>query len=226
MRKIVYAVLACACALVATAQSNNQFVYSAIARDAQGAPIVNQNISVEISILSDSTNNTASYVETHSVDTDPYGVFTAVVGDGNSTVGSLDSVEWAASAHYLNIGIDFTGGSNYVDSHTSRIYGTPYANVAESANEATRADTALYLENNPIYDNAGVAQLRTMSGIVIPNVDSTAASSLTGANGQLIYNSTFEELQVWSGGTWKSLKPATSGTPKEVGRIRNSLILR
>ena len=94
MRKIVYAVLACACALVATAQSNNQFVYSAIARDAQGAPVVNQNISVEISILSDSTNNTASYVETHSVDTDPYGVFTAVVGDGTSTVGSLDSVEW------------------------------------------------------------------------------------------------------------------------------------
>ena len=59
MRKIVYAVLACACALVATAQSNNQFVYSAIARDAQGAPVVNQNISVEISILSDSTNNSA-----------------------------------------------------------------------------------------------------------------------------------------------------------------------
>ena len=145
MGKIVYAVLACACALVATAQSNNQFVYSAIARDAQGAPVVNQTISVEISILSDSTNNTASYVETHSVDTDPYGVFTAVVGDGTSTVGSLDSVEWSASAHYLNIGIDFTGGSNYVDSHTSRNYGTPYANVAESANEATRADTANFL---------------------------------------------------------------------------------
>jgi len=48
MRKIVYAVLSCACALVATAQSNNQFVYSAIARDAQGAPVVNQNISVEM----------------------------------------------------------------------------------------------------------------------------------------------------------------------------------
>ena len=72
MRKIVYAVLACACALVSTAQSNNQFVYSAIARDAQGAPVVNQNISVEIFILSDSTNNTASYVETHFVDTGMY----------------------------------------------------------------------------------------------------------------------------------------------------------
>lgn len=59
MRKVVYVVLACACALVATAQSNNQFVYSATARDTLDTPVVNQNISVEISILSDSTNNSA-----------------------------------------------------------------------------------------------------------------------------------------------------------------------
>ena len=85
------------------------------------------------------------------------------------------------------------------------------------ANEATRADTALYPENNPIYDN-GVAQLRTLSGIVIPNVDSTAASSLTGANGQLIYSfPAFEELRVWSGGAWKSLKPTTSGNTERGG---------
>ena len=95
MRKIVYAVLACACALVAALEINNQFVYSAIARDAQGAPVVNQNISVEICILSDSTNNTASYVR-HIQWIPILMGYLAVVGDGSSTVGSLDSVEWAS----------------------------------------------------------------------------------------------------------------------------------
>lgn len=64
-----------ACGLT-IAQAPSMFNYQAVARDATGGVIADQNVSVQISILSGSATGTSVYTETHSVTTSSYGLLT------------------------------------------------------------------------------------------------------------------------------------------------------
>ncbi|MDA8819759.1 hypothetical protein N9N66_04120 [Schleiferiaceae bacterium] len=127
---------------VSFAQSSDGFSYSAIIRDAQGAVLPNTTVGIEVTVLADSTSGSAVYSETHNAVTDGYGVVALIVGNGTVQSGSLSGIDWGASNHYLEVGIDLSGGSNYAVLSTTQIMSVPYAL------HARKADTANYVKTN------------------------------------------------------------------------------
>lgn len=122
------AALFVATAGAATAQQAPQgFNYQGIARDAGGAPLTNQALSVRISIL-DGAGGTPQYVETHQTTTNAFGLFTLQIGAGTRVSGSFAGVTWANGNKQIKTEIDLGGG--YADLGTSPLMSVPYALVA------------------------------------------------------------------------------------------------
>ena len=51
--------------------------YQAVARDASGAVLMNQTLTIQLSVISDITTGYIRWQETHQVTTNDYGLFTA-----------------------------------------------------------------------------------------------------------------------------------------------------
>lgn len=124
--------------LVIVAISNGQapplaFNYSAVARDSQGNPIVNASISIQISVLKSSTTGQIEYQENHFLDTDQFGLFNLVIGNGSIQSGSMNSIDWSNDKYYINVGLDVNGGTNFLNMGTTQLLSVPYALYAKSA---------------------------------------------------------------------------------------------
>jgi hypothetical protein len=141
------------------AQTPQGFNYSAVARDATGKPLANRNVSVQLSILKTSPTGALQYTENHLVNTDGYGLFNLVVGNGNVITGNLTTILWGSENHYLKVAIDANGGSNFITMGTTQIMSVPYALHAKKADNgidrvSTNGDT-LYLSNGQVFVQAG-----------------------------------------------------------------------
>jgi len=121
-------------------QAPGRFNYQAVARNTGGDLIINQNISVRISILTGSTTGTTEFSETHSVTTDAYGVFNLLVGGGTVVSGSFDAITWGTESKFLKIEADVTGGTDYQVLATTQILSTPYALYANKAGNVFSGD--------------------------------------------------------------------------------------
>ena len=103
--------------------------YQAVARDASGAVLMNQALTIQFSVISDITTSAVSWQETHTVSTNDYGLYTAIIGQGTATsVGSsatFDVIDWGASNHLLKVEVDF--GSGYLDMGTTAFMSVPYS---------------------------------------------------------------------------------------------------
>jgi len=124
---ILTSVLFCA---ITFAQSVPQGInYQAVARDSNGDVLMNQALTIQFSVISDITTSAVSWQETHTVSTNNYGLYTAIIGQGISTsVGSsatFDVIDWGASNHLLKVEVDYGGG--FVDMGTTAFMSVPYA---------------------------------------------------------------------------------------------------
>ena len=105
----------------------NAFNYSAVARDASGQAIATSTIGIQISILQSSTTGTSVYTENHFVNTDEFGLFNLVIGAGAVQSGSMTTIDWAGDNYYLKVGMDATGGTNFLTMGTTQLLSVPYA---------------------------------------------------------------------------------------------------
>ena len=91
---------------------------------------MNQALTIQFSVISDITTSAVSWQETHTVSTNDYGLYTAIIGQGTATsVGSsatFDVIDWGASNHLLKVEVDF-GGGIFVDMGTTAFMSVPYA---------------------------------------------------------------------------------------------------
>ena len=130
MKKILSTLLSVLFCAITFAQSVPQGInYQAVARDANGAVLMNQALTIQFSVISDITTSAVSWQETHSVTTNVYGLYTAIIGQGTATsVGSsatFDVIDWGASNHLLKVEVDYGGG--FVDMGTTAFMSVPYA---------------------------------------------------------------------------------------------------
>ena len=113
------------------AQVPQGFTYQAVATDNNGLELVDQNVSVRVSILSESSTGVEQWIEVHSTTTDGFGLFTITIGEGASTgngaQSSFSDIDWGGSEHYLKIEMDVNGGSEYQLFGTSQLMSVPYA---------------------------------------------------------------------------------------------------
>lgn len=118
-------------------QAPKGFNYQAVARNNQGALLINQNLTVRFGIISGSSTGTLEWEETHNTVTNAYGLFLAIIGQGNSTGnGTLSSfalINWGANSFWLKVAID--AGNGFVDMGTLPFQSVPYALTSQKVIE-------------------------------------------------------------------------------------------
>ena len=132
MKTVITVVLVFA-GYLAMAQAPQKFSYQGVARDNASNILANQNIGLQISLHSASPSGTVVYQETQAPTTNAFGLFNIQVGGGTVVSGDLASVDWGANSYYLQVEMDASGGTSYLDMGTAQLLSVPYALYAENS---------------------------------------------------------------------------------------------
>lgn len=115
------------------AQAPEGINYQAIARDNSGNPLASTPVNIQFDIRQNTPTGTVVYSETHSLTTNQFGLFTAVIGNG-STSNNFSTITWGTAPYYLEVTI------NGDVMTATQLLSVPYALYAkESANGPTGA---------------------------------------------------------------------------------------
>ena len=139
MKRTLLTILSILFCAITFAQSVPQGInYQAVARDANGDVLMNQTLTIQFSVISDIATSAVSWQETHSVSTNDYGLFTAIIGQGTATtVGSsatFDVVDWGSTTHFLKVEMDG------VDMGTTQLMSAPYSLHTKTADNIDPTD--------------------------------------------------------------------------------------
>ena len=153
-------------------QAPQKIQYQAVARDNSGTIISNQAVGFKISIVSGSANGTVIYSETHSSNTNNFGLVNLQLGTGSPVIGLMTNIDWSNATHFVKIEMDATGGINYQLMGTSQLLSVPYALHAKTAentfsgnyNDLTNQPTIITSADDADADPANELQTLTISG--------------------------------------------------------------
>lgn len=131
MKKLLF--ITTFCLLITTAlnaQVPQSIKYQGIARNASGAALNSQTISVRITIRDNSAAGPIVYQESHSTTTNPYGLYNLNLGTGTVLSGTFSAINWGVNLKFIEQEVDF--GSGYVNMGASQFLSVPYALYAAS----------------------------------------------------------------------------------------------
>ena len=139
MKKLLYLIT-----LVTTVSFAQEGIsYQAIAYDNNGFEMSNQEIQLQLSILGDSINGSAEYVEAHTVTTNDFGLFSIVIGSG-VTEGNMTAVNWK-SPKFLKV--EMQNGDEMTTLGVSQFLSVPYSYYSQKSADTERLKTLMYLSN-------------------------------------------------------------------------------
>jgi hypothetical protein len=104
--------------------------FQGLVLNSHGGVVGNKNIDVKVNIYFDSLKTTLAYGEKHASTTNVFGLFTLIVGQGIYSGGlasNFNSVNWSLGNYFLNVLIDTTGTSSYIDIGITKLVSVPYA---------------------------------------------------------------------------------------------------
>ena len=114
-------------------QAPEFFKYQSIARSVSGDVLANSTLGIRISIHTNIPTGLVIFQETHTVATNQFGLFSLSIGGGNAVSGSIQAIDWANGAKYIEVEGDFSGGTNYESFGTTQLVSVPYALYAASS---------------------------------------------------------------------------------------------
>ena len=138
----------------AEAQVPKVIPYQGVARDAGGAIVPNRAISLRFRLRDITDAGAVIYEETQSVTTNIIGSFTAYLGQGAVTIGSMSTINWGTNAKYLQVEMDINGGVSFVDMGTRQLFSVPYALYSNAVPGWTASAGDVKLENG--YNRVGI----------------------------------------------------------------------
>jgi len=139
------------CWFVATsifAQAPLGFNYQGIARQADGTPITQQIIGIRISIT-DGPQGTIDFQEEHFPETNAFGLFTVIVGQGNGS-STLSEVNWAGGNLWLQIELDPNNLGSYILMGSQQLMSVPYALYSQESGGGLTEGYGLQINNGTI----------------------------------------------------------------------------
>jgi uncharacterized protein (TIGR02145 family) len=125
--------------------------YQAIARDAAGNAVLNQNIGLRFSIHDQTITGTVVWQEAQTVLSSPLGVLVTNLG----SVSDLAAVNWANGDKFLQVEMDVTGGTNYSDMGTQQMMSVPYALYAKQSESAQNGIAGISANGDTLYLSNG-----------------------------------------------------------------------
>lgn len=198
------------------AQSPQVFNYQAVARDAAGAVLADQNVSFRISILEGNAGGTAVYTETHLATTNQFGLVNLKVGNGTYVSGDFATIDWAGDAFFLKVEMDESGDVNYQLMGTAQLLSVPYSLHSETTGDTSRwrkSSNGLYYLNGNIGigtdspDDSSILDIESdEKGLLIPRMSESERDAINDpAQGLQIFNLTTGCLNYYFGTSWCSL---------------------
>lgn len=120
---------------VISAQSPDLINYQGVAHQTNGTAISNQNVAVRLSVHNTTPNGVIQYSETRTLTTNAEGLFNIQIGSAGatSTSGAWSAITWDNGAKYLQVEMDASGGTNFVNMGTQQLVSVPYATYANKA---------------------------------------------------------------------------------------------
>ncbi|MGB0805914.1 MAG: beta strand repeat-containing protein [Salibacteraceae bacterium] len=143
------------------AQSPYAFNYQSVIRDADGNILKNENVGLQLSILKGSITGAVTYQESHSLISNDYGLINLQVGTGNVGFGLFDTLSWGEGPYFMQVGIDFSGGTNYQTMGTTQLVSVPYALHARTADSIV-GGTVNFTEVDPVYGASVAANITSL----------------------------------------------------------------
>ncbi len=102
MKKFTFLFALLMAATTIFAQTPQAFNYQAVARDLNGAPLINQAISVKISLLAGNASGTKIYSGLHQKITNSSGLFDLEIGNPDEVLtGSFNDILWGVGSWFL-----------------------------------------------------------------------------------------------------------------------------
>ncbi|SHK79647.1 cadherin repeat domain-containing protein [Chryseobacterium polytrichastri] len=172
--KKLYATIGLFIASLLSAQVPQAFSYQTIAFNASGAPIVNGNVALRISILDNSATGTVLYTETQSKTTNSKGLVNLNIGQGTATTGSFGGINWGTNTKFVKVEMDPQGGSNYTNVGVNQLMSVPYSQVSKTVVTGAGQGITLVSPNGTSYI-LGVNDGGTMS---LPQAQSGSNNNL------------------------------------------------
>ena len=132
MKKLLYTLLI-TFPILLVAQTPQGINYQAVAYDANGFEIANQEISIRLGILLETADAESAYTETHQITTNDFGLFSLLIGQGNST-DDFSSLNWENGA-FLKVELDANLDGEFVLMGVSSFNAVPYAFYAPTSSD-------------------------------------------------------------------------------------------
>ncbi|MFN8286890.1 MAG: collagen-like protein [Chitinophagales bacterium] len=176
-------ILGCLFALTVAAQAPQSFNYQAVARNAAGNVLQNQNVGLRFTIRDGSGTGTIVYQETQNKTTNQFGLFSAEVGNGTAVTGNFSGINWGSGAKYLQVEFDAAGGSSYTDMGAAQLLSVPYALYANQANTGGAQGPTGPTGPQGIQGPAGAQGSQGLQGPTGPTGPQGSGGGATGATG-------------------------------------------
>jgi hypothetical protein len=119
------------------AQAPLGFNYQGVALTNAGTPVASKKISLRIALIESQQLGTVIYQETHGTNTDAYGQFSIIIGNGQAVTGKMTDLQWSKFPYYMKVELDLDGGTSFVFVGTSQLLSVPYALYANNAGAAS-----------------------------------------------------------------------------------------
>ena len=157
------------------AQAPLGFNYQGVALTNAGTPVSNKVISLRIALIESQQLGTTRFQETHNVNTDAYGQFSVIIGNGQASTGKISDVQWSKFPYYMKVELDLNGGTAYVFVGTSQLLSVPYALYANNAGAASISVDSIKNELATIrlvQKGDSIVLNNNRGGVFIPKIDS------------------------------------------------------
>ena len=191
VKHFLFAVIVIAVSVTSRAQTPQLINYQAIARSITGNILNGQTISVRLIIHTDSAAGPVEYQEVQIVTTNAYGLFSLQIGNGTTVGGAMSSIDWSNGAKYLQVEVDPTGASSYIDMGTQKLVSVPYSLYSENAATATTLSGGVPMSGD-------VSGTNTATDVI--KLQGRAVSSVSPTTGQVLQ---------WSGTAWVPMSVGT-----------------
>lgn len=168
MRKINFLVILSLLCFKLFSQAPQGLNYQAVVRSVNGQIISSAPVTIRFTIHDNSTTGVTVFQETQNVTTNQFGLVSLVIGATNS----LASVNWGSGSKFLQIEIDVSGNSNFVDMGTTQLMSVPYALFAGNSTAGPAGPTG----------NTGPTGATGIAGLT-GNTGATGATGYTGPTG-------------------------------------------
>ena len=159
------------------AQAPLGFNYQGVALTNAGTPVSNKVISLRIALIESQQLGATRFQETHNVNTDAYGQFSVIIGNGQATTGKMSDIQWSKFPYYMKVELDLNGGTAYVFVGTSQLLSVPYALYANNAGAASISVDSVKSELATIrliQKGDSIVLNNNRGGVFIPKIDSLA----------------------------------------------------